>query len=89
MALPALSTGISSSIVDLIGDTPLVRLRRIERSVPGVELYAKAEWKNPGSLVKDCPAHCMVVVFCDGGERYLLERFWENPPEGALVGGTN
>ena len=26
----------------------------------------------------------MVVVFCDGGERYLSERFWENPPEGAL-----
>jgi cysteine synthase B len=31
----------------------------------------------------------VVVVFCDGGERYLSERFWENPPEGALVGGTN
>jgi hypothetical protein len=31
----------------------------------------------------------MVVVFCDGGERYLSERFWENPPEGALIGGTN
>ena len=29
------------------------------------------------------------VVFCDGGERYLSERFWENPPEGALVSGTN
>ena len=26
----------------------------------------------------------VVVVFCDGGERYLSERFWENPPEGAL-----
>ena len=31
----------------------------------------------------------MVVVFCDGGERYLSERFWENPPEGVLVSGTN
>jgi cysteine synthase B len=31
----------------------------------------------------------IVVVFCDGGERYLSERFWENPPEGTLVGGTN
>jgi cysteine synthase B len=31
----------------------------------------------------------MVVVFCDGGERYLSERFWEHPPEGALIGGTN
>jgi S-sulfo-L-cysteine synthase (O-acetyl-L-serine-dependent) len=31
----------------------------------------------------------MVVVFCDGGERYLSERFWEHPPEGTLIGGTN
>jgi cysteine synthase B len=31
----------------------------------------------------------IAVVFCDGGERYLSERFWENPPEGALIGGTN
>ena len=31
----------------------------------------------------------MVVVFCDGGERYLSESFWENPPEGALISGTN
>ena len=31
----------------------------------------------------------MVVVFCDGGERYLSERFWENPPEGASICGTN
>ncbi len=31
----------------------------------------------------------MVVVFCDGGERYLSERFWETPPEGVLVSGTN
>jgi cysteine synthase B len=35
------------------------------------------------------PDSVMVVVFCDGGERYLSERFWENPPEGASVGGTN
>ena len=31
----------------------------------------------------------LVVIFCDGGERYLSERFWENPPEGAVVCGTN
>lgn len=31
----------------------------------------------------------VVVVFCDGGERYLSERFWEDPPEGASVCGTN
>ena len=51
---------ITPSIVDLVGDTPLIRLRRIERDLPGVELYAKAEWKNPGGSVKDRPALRMI-----------------------------
>jgi cysteine synthase B len=37
----------------LIGRTPLIRLPKFEREVPGVELYAKAEWQNPGGSVKD------------------------------------
>lgn len=60
MSIPTLTAGISPSIVDLIGDTPLIRLRRIERDLPGVELYAKAEWKNPGGSVKDRPALRMI-----------------------------
>jgi cysteine synthase B len=60
MAISSITSGISPSIVDLIGDTPLIRLRRIERDVPGVELYAKAEWKNPGGSVKDRPALRMI-----------------------------
>lgn len=60
MAIPTITAGISPSIVDLVGDTPLIRLRRIERDFPGVELYAKAEWKNPGGSVKDRPALRMV-----------------------------
>ncbi len=51
---------VSPSVLDLIGETPLVRLRRIEADVPGVELYAKAEWKNPGGSVKDRPALRMI-----------------------------
>jgi S-sulfo-L-cysteine synthase (O-acetyl-L-serine-dependent) len=47
-------------VVELIGHTPLVRLARIEREVPGVELYAKAEWQNPGGSVKDRPAWWMI-----------------------------
>ena len=53
-------TTVSPSVIDLIGETPLVRLRRIEADVPGVELYAKAEWKNPGGSVKDRPALRMI-----------------------------
>ena len=60
MAIPTITAGASSSIVDLVGDTPLIRLRRIERDLEGVELYAKAEWKNPGGSVKDRPALRMI-----------------------------
>src|SRR5205809_71173 len=42
-----------SSVLDMIGRTPLVRLHQFERETPGVELYAKAEWQNPGGSVKD------------------------------------
>ena len=31
----------------------------------------------------------IVVIFCDGGEKYLSERFWDEPAEGYLVGGVN
>jgi len=39
--------------ISLIGNTPLLRLGRIARKHPGVEIYAKAEWANPGGSVKD------------------------------------
>jgi cysteine synthase B len=42
-----------ASMIDLIGATPLVRLRTFGVDTPGVELYAKAEFQNPGGSVKD------------------------------------
>jgi cysteine synthase B len=51
----------SASVVDLIGNTPLIRLQRIERDCPGVELYVKAEWQNPGGSVKDRAAAGMIA----------------------------
>jgi cysteine synthase B len=48
-------------VLDLIGHTPLVRLAQFERAVPGVELYAKAEWQNPGGSVKDRAASRMIA----------------------------
>ena len=60
MAIPTFAASVTPSIVDLVGDTPLIRLRKIERDVPGVELYAKAEWMNPGGSVKDRPALRMI-----------------------------
>ncbi|MGE0448336.1 MAG: PLP-dependent cysteine synthase family protein [Vicinamibacterales bacterium] len=49
-----------SSVLDLIGHTPLIRLPRFEPK-PGVELYAKAEWHNPGGSVKDRAAARMIL----------------------------
>jgi cysteine synthase B len=51
----------SASIVDLIGNTPLIRLTSFEVGLRNVELYAKAEWQNPGGSVKDRPAARMIA----------------------------
>jgi S-sulfo-L-cysteine synthase (O-acetyl-L-serine-dependent) len=47
------------SIVDLVGGTPLIRLRCVEPRA-GVEIWAKAEFMNPGGSVKDRPALQMI-----------------------------
>lgn len=52
-----------NSIVASIGNTPLIRLRRIARQLPaGVEVFAKAEHLNPGGSVKDRPALAMILA---------------------------
>jgi cysteine synthase B len=61
MASGPVAPAIGVSILDLIGRTPLIRLRQIERACPGVEIYAKAEWQNPGGSVKDRAAARMIV----------------------------
>jgi S-sulfo-L-cysteine synthase (O-acetyl-L-serine-dependent) len=43
-------------LLDLIGNTSLIRLGRIRPNSPDVEVYAKAEWENSGGSVKDRPA---------------------------------
>lgn len=55
----------ASSITRLIGNTPLLRVRLFERDFPQVEVYAKAEWFNPGGSVKDRAALAMI----EDGER--------------------
>ena len=50
----------ADTVLDLIGNTPLIRLRKFEAGLDGVELYGKAEWFNPGGSVKDRPAANMV-----------------------------
>jgi cysteine synthase B len=56
---------VSAGITRLIGNTPLLRVRIFERDFPRVEVYAKAEWFNPGGSVKDRAALWMI----EDGER--------------------
>src|SRR6185503_3844406 len=59
--LTTISVDRRSSAVDMVGNTPLLRLTRIAPDLPpGVEVYAKAEWYNPGGSVKDRPALFMI-----------------------------
>ncbi len=52
----------ADSVIDLIGNTPLIRLGKITQGLNSdVEIYAKAEWFNPGGSVKDRPALWMIL----------------------------
>jgi S-sulfo-L-cysteine synthase (O-acetyl-L-serine-dependent) len=48
------------SILESIGNTPLVQLTRIPAGYPHVTIGAKAEWMNPGGSVKDRAAYSMI-----------------------------
>lgn len=49
-----------STILDGIGNTPLLRLKKVAAHTPGVEVFVKLEFMNPGGSVKDRPALRMV-----------------------------
>src|SRR5215831_18992755 len=63
MALPVPKIAIppASSLLDRIGNTPLLRLTKLEAETPGVEIYAKAEFFNPGGSVKDRAGYNMIL----------------------------
>lgn len=56
-----------SSLLDLVGNTPLVELTHININ-PGVKLYGKLEGNNPGGSVKDRAAYSMIKGALDRGE---------------------
>ena len=47
-----MNSRVSASVIDAIGNTPLIRLRRASAAT-GCEILAKAEFMNPGQSVKD------------------------------------
>jgi len=67
--MPANGKGPDAAhVADLIGRTPLLALDRIAAHVaPGVRLFAKAEWHNPGGSVKDRAALGMIRAALKAG----------------------
>jgi len=58
---------LGSSLLERIGDTPLIRLDRAVHGLDGITLLAKAEWVNPGGSVKDRAAASMVCAALANG----------------------
>src|ERR1700685_1918497 len=58
-------TSTKSSLLNQIGNTPLLRLAKLDADFPGIEIHAKAEVFNPGGSVKDRAALTMIL----NGER--------------------
>ena len=69
---------VAQSVLDAIGNTPLIRLRRASEAT-GCEILGKAEFMNPGQSVKDRAA---LYIVRDAERRGLLR------PGGRIVEGT-
>lgn len=69
---------IQNSIIDLIGNTPLIKLR-YPSEITGCEIYGKAEFLNPGGSIKDRTA---LGIINDAEEKKQLKQ------NGIVVEGT-
>ena len=74
------SKRIASTILDTIGNTPLVRINRLTKDVIAAEVLAKVETFNPGNSIKDR----MAVKMIEQAERDGLLK-----PGGTIVEGTS
>ncbi|MGC2330000.1 MAG: cysteine synthase family protein [Candidatus Acidiferrales bacterium] len=57
---PSAGGRLGQRLLDRIGNTPLIRFERTGKEYPNVEIFAKAEWFNPGGSVKDRAAYSMI-----------------------------
>ena len=76
----AIVSGEGRTVLDNIGNTPLIRLQRIAAATPDVEIFGKAEYFNPGGSVKDRPAWNMIR---EG------EKSGKLPPGGTIIDATS
>jgi len=80
LAAPNISTPTASFLLDQIGNTPLLRLSKLDAEFPGIEIYGKAEFFNPGGSVKDRAGLNMIL---DG------ERTGRLTPDRTLLDATS
>ena len=66
----AVEKSLGLSLLERIGNTPLVRLSTLTSDMAGVQILGKAEWANPGGSVKDRAASAIVL---DAERRGLLQ----------------
>ncbi|HYL34887.1 MAG TPA: cysteine synthase family protein [Bryobacteraceae bacterium] len=78
--VPPVSRLVATDLLQLIGHTPLIRMERLTRDLPGIEIYGKAEFFNPGGSVKDRAALNMIL---DG------ERTGKLTPERIILDATS
>src|ERR1035438_10455941 len=61
LPIPRLARTEAEPLLATIGNTPLLRLEKIPREFPGIEIFGKAEYFNPGGSVTDRAALGMVL----------------------------
>ncbi len=66
----ATARSFGATLLERIGNTPLINLERLTTHLPGVHIVGKAEWANPGGSVKDRAAAAIVL---DAEKRGLLQ----------------
>ena len=71
---------LSDTILDTIGNTPLVRINRITKGIVAADVYAKIETFNPGNSIKDRMALKMIED---------AEREGKLKPGGTIIEGTS
>lgn len=59
---------LGTTLLERIGNTPLVRLDQLTAHLPGIQILGKAEWMNPGGSVKDRAASNIVAAALKSGQ---------------------
>ncbi len=79
----AASTRLGRTVLERIGNTPMLRLDRIVEHLPGITLLGKAEFANPGGSVKDRAASSIIHAAMAAGQ------LGDAQPERALLDATS